>query len=480
MFGPGDIPVQTGQPVLSDDAMTVTVTLEGEIPDGTYVVSYRVQSSDTHPVRGAIVFSVGPGSPVDDVDLDAILGSGDRWWELAAVVARWVIYTGTLIASGGAWLATALRKAPDRRTVAVIRVGAIAGMLSALLSIPIQAALATGTGFRALFDSAVVSAVLGDGVGLATALSVVGLALVGLSSGRRAPRITGFVGGAMACVALVLTGHNRSTSPVALVTAADLLHVLAAATWSGGLLAALLLWQERRRLDDPAGAADIVDRFSMIAGFALVAAVVAGGLLAWVEVRAWRALTATAYGWTLAVKLALVAAILSLAVYNRFRLVPAVRASVDSATWKQLRLTMRFEVGLVVLVLAVTAVLVNLTPAASEAGISGYYSATVPIGDGEVNVVVDPNRAGDQNEVHLYFFDENGRVDEGVSAVELLFSLPSRDLGPISREPFDAGSGHYLLAGVDLPIPGDWEVEVITRPSQFEDERATLRVPVGK
>ena len=43
------------------DGATVEVDLAPDLPDGTYVISYRVVSADGHPVRGASVFGVGPG-----------------------------------------------------------------------------------------------------------------------------------------------------------------------------------------------------------------------------------------------------------------------------------------------------------------------------------------------------------------------------------------------------------------------------------
>ena len=46
----------------------VQIDLEPNLPDGTYVVSYRVVSADGHPVRGGSVFGVGEAT----VDADAL------------------------------------------------------------------------------------------------------------------------------------------------------------------------------------------------------------------------------------------------------------------------------------------------------------------------------------------------------------------------------------------------------------------------
>src|ERR1700681_287379 len=43
----------------SADTHAVAISLPPRLPDGTYVVAWRVISADSHPVHGAFVFSVG-------------------------------------------------------------------------------------------------------------------------------------------------------------------------------------------------------------------------------------------------------------------------------------------------------------------------------------------------------------------------------------------------------------------------------------
>ena len=74
----------------ASNAPTVEIDLQPDLPDGTYVISYRVVSADGHPVRGASVFGVGPdaidegavgqGSPTagDDRGLGGGRGGGSR------------------------------------------------------------------------------------------------------------------------------------------------------------------------------------------------------------------------------------------------------------------------------------------------------------------------------------------------------------------------------------------------------------------
>lgn len=114
---------------------------------------------------------------------------------------------------------------------------------------------------------------------------------------------------------------------------------------------------------------------------------------------------------------------------------------------------MRWEIGgLVVVVVLVTAVLVNLQPAREAAGVTGVFSIHEQIADGtHVNLVVDPNRAG-ANQIHLYLLTETGRPADLAEAVTFELSKPDADIGPLTRTPEVAGPGHWILTGPCPPI----------------------------
>ena len=119
-----------------------------------------------------------------------------------------------------------------------------------------------------------------------------------------------------------------------------------------------------------------------------------------------RALTSTTYGQLLIAKAALAAVIALIGAYNHYRLVPALQRAAEKGrnVWHHLLRTVRIEVVGMVVVLGLTAVLVNVTPARNAAGIGTIYSKTEALGDDSVNLVVDPNRAG-VNAIHLYLLD---------------------------------------------------------------------------
>ena len=61
-------------------------------PLGTYLVSYRVISADSHPVSGAFTFSVG--APSASVAERRRVSGSTRWWRSAVPTANYLGYLG--------------------------------------------------------------------------------------------------------------------------------------------------------------------------------------------------------------------------------------------------------------------------------------------------------------------------------------------------------------------------------------------------
>ena len=185
----------------------------------------------------------------------------------------------------------------------------------------------------------------------------------------------------LAAGSFALSGHTRSTDNELLAVSAAIVHTVTAAVWFGGLvLLAVVLWG-RRDEDEHTSSAGMVGRFSRVATVCVLAVGAAGVALSWSEVRALRALTSTTYGWTLLAKVGVVLVVGLIGAHNRFRVVPAIRRS-PSATraWSLLRKSVRLEAAALVVAIALTAVLVNVTPARSAAGIGEIFSETVALG----------------------------------------------------------------------------------------------------
>ncbi len=457
----------------------VEIDLQPDLPDGTYVISYRVVSADGHPVRGGSVFGVGDAE-VDAGALGRVAGEDDdRVWEVVGGVGRGIAYAGVLLAAGGALFLTAAHDgARDRDQLRrIVRVAALVGGLAALVALPVQAALGTGQGPGSLLDDGVLADVAADGVGHSLLLAGVGLVLVVVGLGRSTPATV--VGALVAAGSFAATGHTRAGDTATLATLADVAHLLAAAVWAGGLvLLGVAVRLRGRDPDVPPGATGaVVARFSTLATGAILVVGAAGLALSWSEVRSFGALTDTGYGLFLLAKVALDVAIAALGSYNHFRLVPAIQAGKAKAGLARLRQTIRLEIVALVGVLALTSVLVVLTPAKARDQ-DRVVEEIVALGEaGSVQLVIAPARAG-FNQIHLYTYDLDGRPAQIAESARLELALPSAGLGPIEREAVRAGPAHLQLDGDDLAVAGDWEITIRVRIDRFTEATGTVTVPV--
>jgi copper transport protein len=226
------------------------------------------------------------------------------------------------------------------------------------------------------------------------------------------------------------------------------------------------------------------------------------------------------------VKISIVLVIAALAAYNRQRLVPQILGDIDLAgdlasdrsgdltndeadpatidrrandgdagrdvitaqpdTWateglRRLARTVIIEVLAILVVLGVTSVLVNTTPGRNVAGDVGVVNQTLPITtstDGStLNLVVAPAQSG-VNAIHLSYYDPKGRPITISGPVKIALTLPSADIGPISRDPLPAGPGHYILNDANLTPAGLWTITVITRTSEFDQVRTAFTVKI--
>ncbi len=470
------------------DKAVVAVDLPADLPDGGYVVIFRVVSEDSHPASGVRTFTVGDAEAVGDALLQDLATGGDPG--LALQVGRGVRglgYLATLLAAGAAFAAWRLVRRQEELSTAhrLATLAARAGLLIALVAVPVQAVSVTGE-LSAAWSPVALSETLASPFGLSAVLRAIWLAALAVLLWLRASRAAASAAGALAVASFVLDGHQRSVEPGWLLIGGDLLHLAAAAVWIGGL--ALLVLELRRpdAREDPVGAAGLVARFSTLALVTIGALAVGGVLMAPPLLGSVGALTATGYGRVFLGKLALVGVIVAVAAYNRGRLVPAIaggdephRETRTDRAWSQLSRTMRIEGVLVVAVLFVTAVLATSQPGSDAAGFGGVFQTEVPLGgEHQVEVVVDPNVAG-SNAIHVFAVDDTGRPSARIEDLRLELTYLPEGIGPIEITPFTAGPGHWTTTSDELRFPGDWEVRVIGGLDRFTEVDARIVVPVG-
>ncbi|MEZ5102453.1 MAG: copper resistance protein CopC [Thermoleophilia bacterium] len=464
------------------DVRSASAALRPDLPDGTYTVAWRVVSADGHPVRGAFVFHVGaPGENAAGVG-DQVLDEGTpRAVGVSFDVVRGIA-TGTLLLAAGGVLALALvlGGAPARvRRALLTWIVALASLcaLASLAAVLLQGMTASGLGPVDVLTGPVLGDVLDTRVGqawLGRAVAAVALALLAAALLRR-PRPGLLLDGAIVvavllCLGPAVGGHARISGPVAFLT--DAVHVLAAAVWVGGLASvALAIWLAGP--DRRAVAARALPRLSTAALVAVGVLLACGVVNGYLQVRSWDGLLHTTYGQLVLVKAGLLVPLVALGAYQRLRSVPAARMGGQAAGF--VRATAH-ELGLMVAVVAVTAVLAAEPPARAVVQPSGPFSTFAAIGELEVDVTVDPARRGG-NEVHLYLLDASGRLTD-VDALELEATLPSRGVGPLEVDVRRLGPGHWTAPSARLPLAGAWQLRVVVRQGEVDQSETTIAVPV--
>ncbi len=143
--------------------------------------------------------------------------------------------------------------------------------------------------------------------------------------------------GAAATLSFAWTGHGAQNvhglGSVHLI--ADLLHLLAGGIWVGALAPLLLLAITAKRSgqsEDAQSLAFALDRFSAIGIWTVVMLVASGIVNAWFLIGPsnWPELFSSQYGLLLSLKVAFFAAMLGLAMLNRYHLSPALKGAIGS------------------------------------------------------------------------------------------------------------------------------------------------------
>ncbi|MEU2773204.1 copper resistance protein CopC [Streptomyces sp. NPDC007162] len=305
---------------------TARITFPKKLGTGTFTVAWRVVSADSHPVSGALTFSVGepsatvaavPTGPVENPVTEGLYNIG-----------RYLAYLAVALLIGAAAF-VALCRPPDPaplrkpvRTAWWVLLGA------SLFLLVLRSSYEEGTSPVTALDLSALAKSAAGRPGLALLTRVALLAVVAglhLFLGRRGadrsrpfrPTRPFLAAGTALAVALALTWaaaeHASAGIQVPLAMTSTVLHLLAMALWLGGLTALLITLQ---RGSAPLPAA-VVTRFSRVAFVSVAVLVVTGVYQSWRGLGSWQALTDTTYGRLLLLKLAAVTLLLGAASQSR-------------------------------------------------------------------------------------------------------------------------------------------------------------------
>ena len=480
VLAPDSSRADQGDPTVSGNTLTIPLRSGG--PRGTYLVSYRVLSADSHPVGGSLTFSVGaastpPTATIDDTKVDPVVRA-------LIPVGKYLGYAGLVLLIGPVlvlallWPQRLSRRGPAR----LIWTGIALITGSTLLAVWLQVPYSIGT---TLFDVRLgdLRDVLGSTFG---AVMLVRLGVICAAALLLRPLLIGSGGESKADLALLgvlgvaalatwpLTGHPTASPVAGVSVVVDAIHLAAASVWLGGLimLAGFLL---RRATEVELGA--ILPIWSRWAATAVSSLILAGVVQALIEVSSVSGLVNSTYGQLILVKVALAAGVLGLAFFSR-RL---VRQRTAESAPGGLRRIVLAELAVTAVILGVTSALVQIPPPrTAEAAESGTVSTTVTktLTSSTMALQVDifPAAVGN-NSIHLYAYTPDNKP---LTVVEwtATAALPAKGIEPIEI-PLLRLTDFHAVGDIALPQAGEWTIKVTARTTDIDQSTLSTTVTIS-
>jgi copper transport protein len=450
---------------------TVTVLLPSILDDGTHVLSWRVVSTDAHPIAGSVVFSIGAVSA--DV---ATTPTSSRATTILLWISKLLLFSALFVGVGGAVFGLfAPLPPPARHLAAAVGLG---GLILAPLSLGLHGVDALGHNPDAMLLATPWAAGFATSYGvtvllLAAALAFAIVALV-------YPRVTWFGWPAwfIAAVSLSVSGHAGAAAPQVLTRTAVTLHVAGILFWVGALLPLWFLMRDRSAEADTA-----LRRFSRIVPFAVGAILVSGIILATIQMGAPGPAWLTPYGYILFAKLGLLAVLFLLALWNRYRLTGPVLLG-ELTPRLHLRRSILVELVLVFIIFGLTSAW-RFAPSpraiaeadATQAALDVPVYAHTMTADLMVDITASPGRAGPVD-FEFWLADAAGEPVEP-ETVAVSFSAPSLGIEPIRAEAAYV-DGFWRLDGQAMPQPGQWDVSLDIRLSRYSLVTLSTQIELAK
>ncbi|MFB6665334.1 copper resistance CopC/CopD family protein [Streptomyces parvus] len=160
-----------------------------------------------------------------------------------------------------------------------------------------------------------------------------------------------------------------------------------------------------------------------------------------------------------------------------------------------LRRSVLAEAAVAVVLLAVTTMLTstepgrteeeaaNGTPSASAPAAGGPVNLKMPFdtggqnGKGTVRIDIEPGRTG-SNDLHVWIDGGDGKPMD-VPELKLALTLESKDVGPLPVVPDRLAEGHWSASAVQIPMAGDWKIDVTVRTSDIDQVTIDKNAKIG-
>lgn len=98
-------------------------------------------------------------------------------------------------------------------------------------------------------------------------------------------------------------------------------------------------------------------------------------------------------------------------------------------------------------------------------------------GKGTLRLTIDPASPG-TNLMHVWIDGPDGKPMD-VPEVKVAYTLKSQQIGPLPVVPERLAAGHWSAGNVQIPMPGDWHLQVTVRTSDIDQTTIEKNVKIG-
>lgn len=377
-----------GQPVLDAKAMEISLDVPPNLPSGKYTISWRTAASDGHLSSGRFAFTLNlpsraepasppPVAPPADTSIvhrvrpranalvvqnePSAVSSALRWAELVSLLTIiGAIVVRLVVLPRAGWSAELVADAGERARL-LGQSAVVLLLCTTVYRAATQSQMMTGapSGFVSRLATLVRETHWGQGwsVGAVGVIAVI----IGLFAARRA--VGGWTIAALGVVLVALgqalTGHAASNTHFALAVATDVVHVLGAGGWLGGLVVIVLsVLPVTKRLgsDSMKGGSALVRSYHNSTIECVLLVLVSAAVATWLRLPALSDLWTTPYGNMLLRKLFFVVVVLVFGLYHWRRVVNVEWADDTRARFRRSAIV---ELVAGAVVIAFTALLVS-------------------------------------------------------------------------------------------------------------------------
>jgi copper transport protein len=400
------------------------------LENGSYTISYSVLSSDGHPIKGSYIFSVGKASgeivkPEQDVKNEFSIVK-ILYYIALLLVTGWMLW--------GKKIETFLENIKSYRKIALYL--QLFFLVTNISWGYVQFVELVNSWEE--FNSLLSGTAIGVSWGISMLLSILGFAI--LFRFNWLDRVWAFV----LLTAKSINGHAMGFDPAILTVLLDLVHLIAAALWAGGLFYIVILLRKQR-----GQVGQFMATFSKVALVSVIVLTISGMVLTLTYLPDLNYLFYTQWGSWLIAKMVLVILVIVLGSVIRLYL---KKKKVDTVGT-----LIKVDFALMISITLIVGILTNLSPLPENKPLIWKMQEDYI----EFSATISPKAPGG----NLFMIEANSEK-EGIDIKRIELFLKNKDNLEVAPIPVtfptyeQAKMVHYMVNGPYLPFAGNWIVEI--------------------